>query len=71
MGQCDILTINGKQVLCIQERSYSFAATRIQMVVSVLLGKRAQLVMTLHSGAAAWLQFTEQQKQSASDIVIL
>ena len=26
--------------------------------------------MTLHSGAAARLRFTEQQKQSASDVVI-
>ena len=40
------------------------------MVVLVRLGEWAWLVISLHSGAAAQLRFTEQQKQSASDIVI-
>ena len=64
------LTMNGMKVLCIQENSHSLAATRIQMVVSVCLGEWAWLVMSLHSGAVAQLMFTEQQKQSAIDIVI-
>ena len=62
--------MNGMKVLCIQENSHSLAATRIQMVGSVRLGEWAWLVMSLHSGAVARLRFTEQQKQSASDIVI-
>ena len=56
------LTVNGMQDLCIQERSHSLAATRIQMVISIQLGWGAWLVMTLHIGAAARLRFTEQQK---------
>ena len=46
------------------------AATRIQIVVSLCLGEYAWLVMLLHSGAVAQLRFTEQQKQSISDVVI-
>ena len=46
------------------------SVTRIQIVVSVRLGEWAWLVMSLHSGAVAQLRFNEQQKLSASDIVI-
>ena len=62
--------MNGIQVFCIQENLHSLAGTRIQMVVSVCLGEWAWLVMSLLSGAVAQLWFNEQQKQSASDIVI-
>ena len=62
--------MNGIQVLCIQENLQTLSVTRIQIVVSVRLGEWAWLVMSLHSGAVAWLRFTEQQKQSASEIGI-
>ena len=54
------LTVNGMQDLCIQERSHSLAATRIQMVISIHLGWWTALVLMLH---ASGLQFTKQQNK--------